>query len=223
MMVDLRKLAELVVQEFYRRHRYQLRKAPFLDYKGTFRKDMPRTARATVDRDIELIEGLLRKVAAEAARQGATSRFEEAPVSAAEKVGGVEVSKGIPGEKMTRVEKGGGQNCKGIGPMVQLLKEKRADGSSLNMWAYLDSEGCLHIDGQDLGPVTKAVSDDGEYEYFYTIPAEDIPALVKVLGGKVGDNVLDVIKKKWSGKKSYDLGELLDKSQVRVKFSTWSG
>jgi hypothetical protein len=110
-----------------------------------------------------------------------------------------------------------------IDPEIQLLKKKRADGSGLNIWAYLDSGGRLHIDGQDLGPVTKSVSSDGECEYFYTIPAEDIPALVKVLGGKAGGNVLDVLKQKWSGRKSYKLGELLEKSQIRLKLSIWNG
>lgn len=110
-----------------------------------------------------------------------------------------------------------------IDPEIQLLKKKRADGSGLNIWAYLDSGGRLHIDGQDLGPVTKSVRSDGECEYFYTIPAEDIPALVKVLGGKAGGNVLDVLKQKWSGRKSFKLGELLEKSQIRLKLSIWNG
>lgn len=110
-----------------------------------------------------------------------------------------------------------------IDPEIQLLKKKRADGSGLNIWAYLDSGGRLHIDGQDLGPVTKSVSSDGECEYFYTIPAEDVPALVKALGGKAGGNVLDVLKQKWSGRKSYKLGELLEKSQIRLKLSIWNG
>lgn len=104
-MIDYRKLAEQAVQEFYCRHRYQLRKAPFLDYKGRFRKEMPRTARAVIDRDISFFENLFREVAAEAVRQDATVRFEETLVSTAEKMEGVEVFKGVPGEKMTPLKK----------------------------------------------------------------------------------------------------------------------
>jgi len=108
-------------------------------------------------------------------------------------------------------------------PTIQLLEEKRADGSSLFMWAYLDTGGCLHIDGQDFGPVTKFISGDGEYEYFYTVAAKDIPALVKVLGGEEKDNVLDILETKWTGNKSYKLGELLRECPIPEKLSTWSG
>ena len=53
-----------------------------------------------------------------------------------------------------------------VEPVAQLRAETRADGSRLLLWAYLDTLGRLHIDGQDLGPVTRLVSGDGEYEYF---------------------------------------------------------
>jgi hypothetical protein len=48
---------------------------------------------------------------------------------------------------------------------VQLRAER--DGADARfLWAYLDDEGGLHIDGQDLGPGTAISSDDGEYEWF---------------------------------------------------------
>ena len=108
-------------------------------------------------------------------------------------------------------------------PTIQLLEEKRADGSSLSMWAYLDTGGYLHINGQDLGPVTKFISGDGEYEYSYTVAAKDIPALIMVLGGTENDNVLDILERNWTGIKSYELGDLLRECPIPVKLSTWSG
>ena len=104
---------------------------------------------------------------------------------------------------------------------VTLRDEKRADGSHLSLWSYLDAEGRLHIDGQDLGPVTKSISPDGEYEYFKTVAKEDIPRLVKVLGGKPGDDILDLLAKNWTGEKSYLLENTLRESQIRVAFSSY--
>lgn len=108
-------------------------------------------------------------------------------------------------------------------PTIELRSEKREDGSRLSLWAYLDTEGRLHIEGQDLGPITKVVSSDGEYEYFKTIAAEDIPRLIKLLGSEPGDNVLDVLEQKWTGERSFDLEELLEKIDIRVALSVWSG
>lgn len=110
-----------------------------------------------------------------------------------------------------------------VGRGVRLRDEKREDGSWLNLLAYLDTEGRLHIDGQDLGPVAKFVSADGEYEYFKTTTAQDIPQVIKLLGGKPGDNVLDLLEQNWSGEKSYKLESLLAESGIPVALATWSG
>ena len=109
-----------------------------------------------------------------------------------------------------------------VGRGVRLRDEKREDGSWLSLWAYLDTEGRLHIDGQDLGPVTKFVSGDGEYEYFKTITAQDVPQVIKLLGGKPGDNVLDLLEQNWSGEKSYKLESLLAESGIPVALGIWS-
>ena len=64
---------------------------------------------------------------------------------------------------------------------VELRKEH--DGTdSRYLRAYLDASGNLHIDGHDLGPGTAPVSADGEYEWFKTIRAEDVPKVVTAPG-----------------------------------------
>ena len=185
-MVDYRRLAESIVQEFYRRHRYQLRKAPFLDYKGRFRNDMPRTARAAVDRDIHLLEGMFLKIMKEAVRPDGHANPDA-----------------VPG--------------------IQLRRETRADSSLLNLWAYVDIEGRLHIDGQDLGPVTASVSNDGEYEYFKTIEACHIPRLVELLGGKPGADILALLRREYTGEKSHALERILRESDIPVVLTTYGG
>ena len=82
---------------------------------------------------------------------------------------------------------------------VSLRNEHRDDGSWLNLDASLGDDGSLRISGQDLGPVTRTISPDGEYEYFYTVAAEDVPALVVALGGQPGTDVIDLLTQRCSG------------------------
>ena len=110
-----------------------------------------------------------------------------------------------------------------VGPVVQLRDERRADGSHLLLWAYLDTAGRLHIDGQELGPVTRFVSGDGEYEYFKMVAEEDVPRLIKILGGKPGDDILELLGREWTGDKSYDLEAVLRDGPIEVVLATWRG
>jgi hypothetical protein len=108
-------------------------------------------------------------------------------------------------------------------PTIVLRDEKRADGSHLGLWAYLDAAGQLHVDGQDLGPVTRSVSTDGEYEYFKIVAPKHLLRLTKLLGGKPGDAILDLLKKSWTGDKSYELEDILRECDVPVVLAVYSG
>ncbi len=66
------------------------------------------------------------------------------------------------------------------------LRDERRGSDARHLWAYPDAEGNLHIDGQDLGPGTSMVSSDGEYEWFRTVAAVDVPRVVELLGGGKG-------------------------------------
>ena len=101
-----------------------------------------------------------------------------------------------------------------------MLREERSGNDSRHLWAYLDADGSLHVDGQDLGPATAMVSDDGEYEWFQTIAAADLPRLLELLGGEPGDDVLDTLAL-YAGQKSYEFERLLRASDIPVqRFST---
>ena len=103
---------------------------------------------------------------------------------------------------------------------MTLREERGADARYL--WAYLDRRGRLHIDGHDLGPGTAPVSDDGEYEWFQTIAAEDVPRVVALLGGEPGADVHDLLAG-WTGDRSYELERLLRQSDIPIERFTWSG
>jgi hypothetical protein len=91
------------------------------------------------------------------------------------------------------------------------------------LWAYLDDEDNLHIDGQDLGPGTALVSTDGDYEWFEKISAHDLPKLLTLLGAPPDADVLDVLEGQWSGEKAGDLETLIRKSGFKVETSVWPG
>lgn len=103
------------------------------------------------------------------------------------------------------------------------LRDERGGRDRRHLWAYLDDSGNLHVDGQDLGPGTAPVSSDGEYEWFQTIAAADVPRAVELLGGNPDDNVLDLLSRDWTGARSYELERLLGESGIPIRRATWSG
>jgi hypothetical protein len=114
-----------------------------------------------------------------------------------------------------RPVKPGAGNSPPIRGQITLRNEKRG-ADTRHLLAYLDNEGNLHIDGQDLGPGTAPVSDDGEYEWFRTISHEDLPQLMSLLGAPADADVLDLLQRKWSGARSYELEKVLRQSGIKV-------
>jgi len=100
---------------------------------------------------------------------------------------------------------------------IQLRDEHSSDGSR-SLWAYVDEIGNLHIDGQDLGRGTAAMTGDGEYEWFKTIMAEHVPKVVTLLGGSTGGDVLDLLEARYTGDASGELEKRLRESDIKVEF-----
>jgi hypothetical protein len=100
------------------------------------------------------------------------------------------------------------------------LRSEHHGADSRSLWAHLDGEGRLHIEGQDLGPGTELVSSDGEYEWDRSIAAADIPRVVALLDGGPGEDVLSVLER-WTGPRSYDLEARLRASDIPSELSTW--
>jgi len=106
---------------------------------------------------------------------------------------------------------------------VVTLRDEHDGADHRHLAAYLDDEGQLHIDGQDLGPGTSMVSEDGEYEWFTTIAAAEFPRLLELLGAYSGETVLGVLARKYTGKQSYELERLLRESDIPRKLDVWTG
>jgi len=101
------------------------------------------------------------------------------------------------------------------------LRNQRDGRNSQHLWAYLDDAGNLHVDGQDFGPQTAIVSDDGEYEFFYTVLAADLPALKRALGANPSDDILRVLATRFSGDQARDLEAVFSSRAVPVAFHRW--
>ena len=104
---------------------------------------------------------------------------------------------------------------------VKLQDERFDDGSSLSISATLESDGSLEISGHDLGPVTDSMSGDGEYEFWYTVAAEDVPALVIALGGEPGADILDVLQQRCAARRRFNVGRAIRSSRVGYEFHSY--
>jgi hypothetical protein len=92
-----------------------------------------------------------------------------------------------------------------------------------NLEAYLDEAGNLHIDGQDLGPATAPVSGDGEYEWFQIISVTELPRLLELIDVAPGQDVLNLLERKWTGPNSHELEKRLRESDIPIVCHVWSG
>jgi hypothetical protein len=106
---------------------------------------------------------------------------------------------------------------------VVTLRSERDGPMMRYLGASVDETGALKIKGQDLGPGTEMVSSDGEYEWFETIAAGDVPRVIALLSGEPGTDVLDLLEQHWTGTQSYELERRLRESDIPRNISTWSG
>lgn len=86
--------------------------------------------------------------------------------------------------------------------------------------ASVTRDGALKVEGHDLGPGTAIVSPDGEYEWVTTVAAAHVGRLVVLLGGREGDDVLDVLdvlERSYTGAGSHDFERILRESDIPVE------
>jgi hypothetical protein len=103
-------------------------------------------------------------------------------------------------------------------PLRKVMLREEEDGPDRRyLWAYLDGDGDLHIDGQDLGSGTAIVSRDGEYEWFSTVAAEHLPRLVALLGGAPETDLLELLAERYVGDGAAELECLLRESDIPVE------
>lgn len=90
--------------------------------------------------------------------------------------------------------------------------------------AYIE-DGCLIIEGQDLGKFVEEICGDSDYEYWYVFDKDATKKLCHILMESctiAEDNLLQVLKQKYSGidgcKK---LRTFCDENNIKYKFSSY--
>ena len=101
------------------------------------------------------------------------------------------------------------------------LRDERDGQDSRFLSARLSDDGDLLIEGQDLGPGTAMVSDDGEYEWVRTVAAADLPRLPELIGAAAEEDLLDVLAERFTGDASYELERLIRESDLPSRIWTW--
>lgn len=102
------------------------------------------------------------------------------------------------------------------------LRSESHGANQRTLEAFLDVDGNLRIDGQDLGPGTGPLGADGELEWFQCIRAADLPALRAVLGIDADADFLDALEGSWTGSTlSRKLELLIRESGILTELDTW--
>ena len=100
-----------------------------------------------------------------------------------------------------------------------VLRDLEGEDGTRHLEARIRGGRDLIIEGHDLGKGVSGVFGEGisEYEWNYTIKKEDIPLLIKALGGKEGDDVLALIADRCTGEGAKDLEEVIRNNNIPHK------
>lgn len=96
------------------------------------------------------------------------------------------------------------------------LRSESDGADSRHLSALLDEEGDLVIHGHDLGPGTALIEPGGEHEWVHAVASEDLPALIRALGGTGDEQVLQFLEAQEAEGFSYDLETALRSGVVPV-------
>lgn len=105
---------------------------------------------------------------------------------------------------------------------IVLRAERSRDGSSsYRLEARRDADGCILIEGQDIGATPSAFWGSREYEWTMKIPAQAVDRYVEALGGDPDrDDLLDLLSAKSAASERYASRSFLDEAGISYEF--WS-
>jgi hypothetical protein len=103
-----------------------------------------------------------------------------------------------------------------------ILRDDRDDRGTRHLDAAVERDGTLRITGHDQGPRVSEFWGEAitSYDWVYVIAADRIPALIRVLGGHDGDDVLALLAA-CHQRVGGQLSDLLAHPDVAAEFSNW--
>lgn len=99
-----------------------------------------------------------------------------------------------------------------------VLREQRREGDYRYLGAEIKENGDLYMEGQDLGSGVEEAFGCREYEWCWTVKAQDIEKL-KIAIGSEGE-ILDLLKKHFSNEKAAGLYKFMRDHDI--PFESWS-
>lgn len=90
----------------------------------------------------------------------------------------------------------------------------------LHLWAGVDDDGNFSISGFDVGP-SDEWGDPSEYEWDTTVRCGNVAALVELLGGVLGQDVLEIIQRDWVPQEGDGLERLIRESGIPCETLIW--
>jgi len=104
-----------------------------------------------------------------------------------------------------------------------VLRNDRDDRGTRYEDAALDHDGTLRITGHDQGPPVSEFWGDAItfYEWVYLVGCDRVPALLGLLGGRDGDDVLAVLGAAYHQRAGGQISDLMSHLDVTAHFSNW--
>jgi hypothetical protein len=112
------------------------------------------------------------------------------------------------------------RRAEGSGPVGEARSVTLWARDSLTVAATLTADGALVIKGQDLRAESFFGSGNAEYEYALTVEADGVRRIVEALGGKTGDDVLELLRA--NGDNLVATGEMTWLRAIGIEPKFWS-
>jgi hypothetical protein len=102
-----------------------------------------------------------------------------------------------------------------------LHSETTARGIASTVWLTRSTDGGVVIAGQDLGDLAWFWGPGArEYEWGHSVAAQQLPALIRSLGGSDDDDVEDLVRTRFSGSRHAEFASFCKEHDIEVR--SWS-
>lgn len=103
-----------------------------------------------------------------------------------------------------------------------ILFDYKSKEININVFAEIEADGSLRVDGCDAGKRVKKIWGDYDYEYIITVTAEDLPKLCEKLQTTQKD-LLQCLLSRFEGERAFSrFKKFLKNHDIPFDFFTWA-